>query len=62
MLRARDALAAGADQREIAAELLSAEADEPRWRSRSPSTGSRAQRLVRGARRMSAGGYLQLLQ
>lgn len=61
MLRAHDALAAGADQREIAAVLLSAEAGGPRWRSRSPSLRSQAQRLVRAARRMAAGAYLELL-
>lgn len=61
MLRAHDAFAAGADQRDIAAVLLSAEAGEPLWRSRSPSVRSRVQRLVRGARRMASGGYLELL-
>jgi hypothetical protein len=62
MLRAQDGLDAGADQREIAAALLSAEAGEPLWRSRSPSLRSRVQRLVRGARRMASGGYLELLR
>lgn len=62
MLRAHDALAAGADQREIASVLLSAEAGGPRWRSRSPSIRAQVQRLVRGARRMASGGYLDLLQ
>lgn len=62
MLRAHDALAAGADQREIAAVLLSADAAEPRWRNRSPSIRSQVQRLVRGARRMGSGGYVELLQ
>ena len=61
MLRASDALAEGAGQREMAAVLLSAEAGEPRWRSRIPSVRSRVQRLVRGARRMASGGYLDLL-
>lgn len=61
MLRAHDALAAGATQREIAAELLSAEAGEPRWRVRAPTVRSRVQRLVRNARAMAAGGYLALL-
>ena len=61
MLRAHDALAAGADQRDIAAELLSPEAAEPRWRACSPSLRSQAQRLVRGARRMASGAYRELL-
>ena len=62
MLRARDALAAGAGQREIAAVLLSDEAGQPRWRTQSPSLRSQAQRLVRGARHMASGGYLGLLR
>jgi hypothetical protein len=61
-LRAYDALLAGADQREIATRLLSRAAGEPRWRSQASSLRSRAQRLVRGARRMAAGGYLSLLR
>ena len=62
MLRAFDALAGGADQREIGSVLLSPEADEPRWRTRSPSLRSRVQRLVRVARRMASDGYIELLQ
>lgn len=62
LLRAYDALAAGTGQREIAAVLLSAEAGQPRWRSRSPSVRVQVQRLVRGARRMAAGGYLEFLR
>lgn len=62
MLRTYDALTAGADQREIAAVLLSAEAGEPRWRTRSPSIRARVQRLVRGSRSMASDGYLELLQ
>jgi hypothetical protein len=61
MLRACDALAAGADQREIAALLLSAEARQPRWRTQSPSVRSRVQRLVRSAQAMEAGGFWTLL-
>ena len=61
-LRAHDALAAGAAQREIAALLVGAAAEAPRWRSRAPSLRSQAQRLVRGARRMATGGYLALLR
>lgn len=61
MLRASDALSAGADQREIAAVLLSPDAGEPRWRTHSPSLRSRAQRLVRSAREMESGGFSTLL-
>ena len=61
MLRAYDALMSGATQREIAAELLSGEAGEDRWRVRAPTVRSQVQRLVRGARAMAAGGYLTLL-
>lgn len=62
MLRAHDALAAGAGQREIAAVLLSGSALEPDWRIRSPSLRLRAQRLVRGARSMAAGEWKALLR
>jgi hypothetical protein len=61
MLRARDALAEGADQREIARELFSLAAAEPRWRSSAPSLRTQAQRLVRSARAFAAGGYRALL-
>lgn len=61
MLRASDALAAGADQREIAAVLFSEEARQCRWRVQSPSVRSRVQRLVRSARAMDAGGFWNLL-
>ena len=61
-LRAYDGLIAGADQREIAATLLSGAAGEPRWRSDASSVRSQAQRLVRGARQMAAGGYRDLLR
>ena len=61
MLRAWDALAAGAGQREIAEALLSSTAGANRWRSEAPSLRSQAQRLVRGARRMAGGGYRTLL-
>lgn len=61
-LRAHDALAAGAGQREIAAGMLSTQAGEPRWRTQSPSIRAQVQRLVRGARRMASGGYLELLR
>jgi len=61
MLRAHDALAAGADQREIAAQLLSSASLRPRWRSDVPSLRSRVQRLVRGARAMAV-NYPALLR
>jgi hypothetical protein len=61
MLRAWDALADGADQRFIARELFSRSVGEPGWRVREPSVRSRAQRLVRSARRFGAGGYRALL-
>lgn len=61
LLRACDALAVGATQREIAGALLSVEARQPRWRSQAPSLRSRAQRLVRCATMMQAAGYRRLL-
>jgi len=61
MLRAWDGIAAGAGQREIAAELLSRSAGEPRWRSRESSLRSQSQRLVRSARMLALGGYRALL-
>jgi hypothetical protein len=61
MLRAYDALASGASQREIAMELFSRTADEPLWRSREPSVRSQAQRLVRSVRHFSDAGYRGLL-
>lgn len=62
MLRTWDALAAGADQRQIAEILLGRSAAEPRWRSREPSLRSQAQRLVRSARSFAAGHYRTLLR
>lgn len=62
MLRVHDALAAGASQRDIAAELLSASVSGGRWRTREPSVRSQAQRLVRGACRYGAGAYRQFLR
>ncbi len=61
VLRAYDALASGATQREIAAELLSVEAERDRWRVCAPTVRSQVQRLVRTARAMAAGGYSKLL-
>lgn len=60
-LRTHDALAAGASQRDIAHALLSPTAGEPRWRSRESSIRSQAQRLVRSARDLAAGGFRRLL-
>ena len=62
MLRAWDAMTAGAGQREIAALLLSPSAKARRWRTESPSLRSQAQRLARGAARMAAGGWQALLR
>jgi hypothetical protein len=61
VLRAGDALAAGASQREIAECLLGREAAQRRWRVETSSLRSRVQRLAREARRMAAGGYRELL-
>jgi hypothetical protein len=61
LLRAFDGLAAGACQREIAERLLTGSAAAPRWRDTEPSVRSRAQRLVRCARLLGAGGYRNLL-
>ena len=62
MLRAHDALASGARQREIAARLLNGEAAAQGWRLRSPYLRSRVQRLVRSAAAMAAGGWQSLLR
>ena len=61
MLRAYDALASGAGQREIAAWLLDGDALRDRWRVRAPSLRSRVQRLVGCARTVAGGGYRALL-
>lgn len=61
MLRTWDGLQEGASQRDIAGVLLSPSATRPDWRIRDPSLRSRAQRLVRLARTMGAGGYRALL-
>lgn len=60
LLRAHDALVAGASQRDIAERLLGLELTG-RWRLQASSLRSRAQRLVREARRMAAEGYVSLL-
>lgn len=61
MLRAHDALEVGANQREIALELLSSSAARERWRVEEPSLRSQVQRLVRNARRTALGGSRGLL-
>jgi hypothetical protein len=62
MLRVSDALAVGASQREIAAELFGREAMTRDWNGRSDALRSRLRRLVREARAMAKGGYLDLLR
>lgn len=62
LLRAGDALRAGATQREIAERLLSKDAAEPRWRTEAPDLRGRAQRLAIGARHLAAGGWRRLLR
>lgn len=62
MLRAHDGLIAGADQRQIAEQLLSSSVAEPCWRSRESSVRSQVQRLVRSTRGLAAGEYRLLLQ
>jgi hypothetical protein len=62
MLRAADALAANANQREIAQVLLRRSSGQHQWRSRDPSLRSQVQRLVRAARRFAAGEYRMLLR
>ena len=61
LLRTADALAGDASQREIAAALLGAAADNARWRVNAPSLRSAAQRLVRASGAMRAGGWRRLL-
>jgi hypothetical protein len=60
LLRTGDALATGANQRDIAEVLLSSSVRAPRWRSRESSVRSQAQRLVSSARRLAGGGYREL--
>ena len=62
ILRAYDGLSAGANQRQIAGELLSRDAAIERWRVQAPTIRSRAQRLVRGAQAMAAEGWFLLLR
>jgi hypothetical protein len=60
-LRAHDALAWGATQRQIAAVLLGNSAAAARWRINAASLRSQAQRLVRATRRFTDGGYRSFL-
>lgn len=62
MLRTQDALATGANQRAIAAELLGSSAARERWRVEAPSLRTQAQRLVQCARRMAEGEFWNLLR
>lgn len=61
VLRVADALSAGASQREIAAVLFGSERVASDWRTVSDSLRSRVRRLVREARRMTTGGYREML-
>lgn len=61
LLRAHDALRAGATQREIADGLLGGDAALAHWRTEAPSLRSQAQRLAKGARAMAGGGWRALL-
>jgi hypothetical protein len=62
LIRAFDALAAGASQREIAAELIRPEAAAVGWRSANPSLRLQVQRLARGAHHYSSGRFWTLLR
>lgn len=62
LLRTHDALQQGADQRTIAAVLLSNRAEEGRWRVKSPSLRSQAQRLVKASRAIAHGRFWDLLR
>lgn len=59
MLRAWDGMEAGASRREICAALFGHRAAAEDWDA---GYRTRVQRLVRGARRMVEGGYLELLR
>ncbi|QAY78100.1 DNA -binding domain-containing protein [Sphingosinicella sp. BN140058] len=61
LLRAHDAIRAGAGQRAIAASLFGPDAATSGWRFANPSLRSRVQRLVRTAREVASGGYVDLL-
>lgn len=61
VLRAHDALAAGASQREIGADLFGQDGIVLDWADGTDSLRSRVRRLVRDARTMAGGGYRHLL-
>jgi hypothetical protein len=61
LLRAFDAIQAGASQADIAELLLSRRFERRSWRIHSPSLRSQAQRLVRASRAMASGGFWDLL-
>jgi hypothetical protein len=61
LLRAFDALQAGAGHADIASAILAPRLERRRWRVHSPSLRSQAQRLARAARRMADGGFWDLL-
>jgi hypothetical protein len=61
-LRASDALAAGASQRDLAGLLFGALSARTDWRGASDFLRLRVQRLVRIARRMTHGGHFALLR
>lgn len=62
LLRVRDALAAGATQRDIAEALFDPSVRHARWRIELPTVRLQVQRLVRSARTMMAGGYRGILR
>lgn len=62
MLRAHDALLAGASQREIASVFYGPERVALDWGDGSDSLRSRIRRLVRDAHVMACGGYRSLMQ
>jgi len=62
VLRAADAMADGASQREIAHALLGFELPPTRWRQEDPNIRGRAQRLVQEARRLANGGFAAFLR
>jgi hypothetical protein len=61
LLRAFDAVRAGASQSDIASVLLRPRLERHRWRVHSPSLRSQAQRLVQCASRFANGGFWLLL-
>lgn len=62
LLRVKDALDAGAGQREIAEVFYGSSRVAAEWRGNSDSLRSRIRRLVREARDMASGGWRSLLK